>query len=155
MLRLLAYGRYLRKAITHKLFNHSAVQVVSRWILDALRARHHSFIQVESQAKVLHDTMSLTSGLGLAELWASLADSYVPGERLLNVNRLERVAHTLKASNDSFSKCIHNSNQLTLNSPLDQRSQILQLMALWSLPASGNGERDLTRLTEEVERVRV
>ncbi|KAI0916947.1 hypothetical protein AcW2_007206 [Taiwanofungus camphoratus] len=136
MLRLLAYGRYLRKAITHKLFNHSAVQVVSRWILDALRARHHSFIQVESHAKVLHDTMSLTSGLGLAELWASLADSYVPGERLLNVNRLERVAHTLKASNDSF----------------NQRSQILQLMALWSLPASGNGERDLTRLTEEVER---
>ncbi|KAF8073543.1 midasin nuclear AAA ATPase [Lyophyllum atratum] len=68
---LLGYGRRLRR-ITETAFDFSALQATCRWIVDTVENSPAAFSAVARQARALRDTISLSTGLGLIEIWSSL-----------------------------------------------------------------------------------
>jgi midasin len=70
-LKLLKYARYLRRATSSAFFDYSAVQAISRWIAGALYECSPIFLHLASHARALEDAVSLSSGLGLTEIWSS------------------------------------------------------------------------------------
>ncbi|OBZ68834.1 Midasin [Grifola frondosa] len=139
LLKLVSFGRCLQKAATSHSFDFSVVQVVLRWILEALCDRSDEFGSIEVHAEALHAAVSLTSGLGLVELWSSISPSNSREGSAGEVVRLEKIAYDLQRSHD----------------PQNSRSQVLELMALWMLPQVGSEDdrRRLTTLSKHVERL--
>lgn len=71
-LTLLGYSRYLRRVTANESFDFSALQAICRWITDAVEDCPPAFIQLATQARILSETVSLSSGLGLIEIWSSV-----------------------------------------------------------------------------------
>jgi hypothetical protein len=72
MSQVLRYSRYLREIMQESAFDYSAVQVLSRWIMDAVRNAPPIFGKLILSAKRLDDVVSLSSGLGFHEIWSSM-----------------------------------------------------------------------------------
>lgn len=68
--QLLRYGCYLAQVANSAAFDYSAVQVVSRWIIEAARIAPPAFNKLLVCAKRLEDVVSLSSGLGFHDIWS-------------------------------------------------------------------------------------
>ncbi|GLB38607.1 putative P-loop containing nucleoside triphosphate hydrolase protein [Lyophyllum shimeji] len=68
---LLSYSRHLRR-VTTTIFDFSALQAACHWIIDAVENCPQAFVVVASRARALRDSISLSNGLGLMEIWSSL-----------------------------------------------------------------------------------
>ncbi|KAG5350591.1 hypothetical protein C0989_010243 [Termitomyces sp. Mn162] len=69
---LLNYGRYLRKIAAATNLDFSALQAACRWIVDALEDSPSVFSTAVLQVHKLQNTISLTTGLGLQDIWSTL-----------------------------------------------------------------------------------
>jgi midasin len=90
---LLGHARHLRKAVINSSFDFSAVQAISRWILDDLEDCSPSFLQLAAQAQALSDAVSLSSGLGLIEIWSTFFvgnRSMSTSSELVDIDKLAR-----------------------------------------------------------------
>ncbi|EMD40100.1 hypothetical protein CERSUDRAFT_122188 [Gelatoporia subvermispora B] len=132
--RLLSYAQHLRKAAYVEPFNYSAAQTLLDWVLEASTEQVQVFTQVGHQAKALHNTISLKSGVGLAVIWASLSSAYIPPGDIKTVARLE-------------SALLHGP----MHSP-KLRARLLELMTMWLTPRSSRevNHQELVNLTEDL-----
>ncbi|KAL0069076.1 AAA ATPase midasin [Marasmius tenuissimus] len=87
--RLLKYAQCLRSITAEPVFDFSSVQTTAKWVLSAVESLSGHNESLLMCAKTLHDVTSLTSGLGLNEIWgAFLSQIPDPSQRL---DRLERL----------------------------------------------------------------
>ncbi|KAF9464151.1 midasin nuclear AAA ATPase [Collybia nuda] len=100
---LLGYGRYLRKASMKSSFDFSAVQAISKWIIDAVDNCPPPFLPLVTQAQALVDAVSLTSGFGLVDIWSTF---FVEGLSALSSTELDTI-DKLASSLKSTSMTIH------------------------------------------------
>lgn len=71
-LTLLNYARYLRKIGAAVSLDFSALQATCRWIANAVESSSSFFSAVVYQVQLLGDSISLSTGLGLIEIWSTL-----------------------------------------------------------------------------------
>lgn len=69
--QLLRYWNYLGQIMSSSPFDYSAVQVISRWIVEAVRSAPPVFDKLVTCAKRLEDVVSLSSGLGFHDIWSA------------------------------------------------------------------------------------
>lgn len=110
--KLLGYTRRLRIAVAHVCFDYSAVHAVSRWIADALEDCPTVFLPLAADVKALRETIALSSGLGMMEIWSSLMTDRPLKPFADDLIRLDFLARNLKddiygASLSRFSPSFH------------------------------------------------
>ena len=71
--KLFGYGRSLRKVAAANLFDYSAAQATSNWIAESIQGRSMDFLPLHDPARGLRDAVSLSSGLGITEIWTTLS----------------------------------------------------------------------------------
>lgn len=69
--RLLAYSRLLRKVAANDSFDYSVAQATSKWITETLQGSTPEFFHIQGPAQSLLDAVSLSSGLGITEIWST------------------------------------------------------------------------------------
>ncbi|KAI0693224.1 midasin [Cytidiella melzeri] len=94
-IRLLSYAAYLHKISTQDRLDHSAVYTASRWLEDCLQDARPEFTVIQLHARALSEAVTLTSGLGLVEIWSSLSVSSVQDELVSKISTLDAVASML------------------------------------------------------------
>ncbi|PCH39866.1 midasin [Wolfiporia cocos MD-104 SS10] len=136
VLKLLAYGTHLRKATMSTIIDYSATQVIVQWVVDLLRQHPQHFEEVAKQAEVLHNAVSLKSGLGMMQIWSRFYLLEPPRESAVRVREIEAAAVT-----DEWN-----------SSTEDGRAQSLKVMALWLLPQirSSSEQEELAQLTKQL-----
>lgn len=95
MTKVMGYGTHLRSTLENSPLDHSALLALARSTLDALSAESVYLVALRRHAQTFNDLVSLTSGLGLFEVWSSLyaeGSSYFANESL---NRLDELATSL------------------------------------------------------------
>ncbi|KAG5638685.1 hypothetical protein H0H81_011065 [Sphagnurus paluster] len=93
---LLYYGRHLRKTVTNTSIDFSALHATCRWIDDALENGSSSPSMVTSQVQKLKDTIALSTGLGLIDIWAALFVDRPFTTSSANMDIIERHSAPLK-----------------------------------------------------------
>ncbi|KAJ6508404.1 hypothetical protein C8R45DRAFT_967302, partial [Mycena sanguinolenta] len=77
-LTTLRYATHLRKARGSTHFDYSAVQAISGWLTDALDDCPSDFFPLAQCAKALQDTVALSTGLGMNEIWSKFMAEAIP-----------------------------------------------------------------------------
>ncbi|KAG6889702.1 hypothetical protein C0992_004422 [Termitomyces sp. T32_za158] len=115
---LLDYGRYLRKIAAAAVLDFSALQAACCWIADALEDSPSVFSTAVLCAHELKDAISLSTGLGLQDIWSALFidRSYVSSTSLELVEKHSAYLEGKEAQNI--------------------RRQVFDFMALRTLPVS-------------------
>lgn len=93
MSRLTSLAQYLRKVSGKSPVNYSAIYVVAIWLVESLTEFHSPiFNDVHTCVAVFGETMTLTSGRGISEIWAAFSSTSngVPNPTI--VSRLEAIA---------------------------------------------------------------
>ena len=67
--QLLRFSNYLSRFILGKQIDYSALQVVVRWINEALETAPSGFESIFTQAKKLDSLVRLSSGWGFYDIW--------------------------------------------------------------------------------------
>lgn len=139
----MAFVRFLTPNISST-FNYSAVQVIAQWIMDVLGQHKHDFHQIEHCAVTLKTSVALTAGLGIVDLWSSLASTTLSLARSMDVVNLESLASCINDNADTLGEYFYSSGNLILNPCVVLRSQIFELMALQALPNAPSEDEALT-----------
>lgn len=71
--QLLSYGRPLRKIVANRVFDYSAAQATSTWILESIEGCSSYFFPLVQPAQDYKDAMCLSSGVGITEIWSNLS----------------------------------------------------------------------------------
>jgi len=100
-LTLLEHGRHLRRTMMSEVFDFSAVQAITRWITDSVENCPPAFIPLATQARALSETVSLSSGLGLSEIWSTFFTDALPASVVKKLGDLEKFASSLRRSADT------------------------------------------------------
>jgi midasin len=103
-LTLLKHGRHLRRTMAHDVFDFSSVQAITRCITDSVENCPPPFISLATQAHALSETVSLSSGLGLNEIWSALYVDELPTTVITRLGDLEKSAASLRRSTDTSRK---------------------------------------------------
>ncbi|PBK75109.1 midasin [Armillaria solidipes] len=136
-LKVLVYATRMRSAVSQSHFDYSVIQAIVGWMTATLQQCASQFLSLQACALVLQNTVSLSSGLGLVDLWSSFLkydDTPVASELL----RLDDLVGHLEISNKSR----------------DTRRQTFSLMALrmtGTLLSTDDGDKALNRLIQDTE----
>ncbi|KAG6810904.1 hypothetical protein H0H92_009865 [Tricholoma furcatifolium] len=130
---LLSYSRYLRKILMGPTFDFSAIQAACRWVADALEDSPSVFSTAKTCARALQKTISLSSGLGLNDIWSTLfvdrpLAAFVPAlDDIENLsNRLNgKDCHSLRRQTSDF-MALHT---LPVNLSNDSEGTLIDLKA--------------------------
>ena len=76
-------------------FDYSAIHVTSQWLSDCFVESRHLFTPVESHVKTLVDLVSLTTGVGLAEIWSRLSHPIAGSRDVVRLAELDTAAQHL------------------------------------------------------------
>jgi midasin len=76
-------------------FNFSAVQAITRWITDSVENCSSVFMPLAMQAHALSETVSLSSGLGLTEIWSAFFIDELPSSAVTKLEVLEKLTSSL------------------------------------------------------------
>lgn len=88
----------MRSAVSQSHFDYSAIQAIVSWMTATLQQCASQFLSLQACALVLQNTVSLSSGLGLVDLWSLFLkydDTPVASELL----RLDDLVGHLEISN--------------------------------------------------------
>ncbi|KAG7445730.1 P-loop containing nucleoside triphosphate hydrolase protein [Guyanagaster necrorhizus] len=136
-LKVLVYATRMRSAASQSHFDYSALQAITGWMAAALQQCPSQFLLLQACALVLQNTVSLSSGLGLVDLWSSFLkynDAPVASELV----RLDDLVSHLEISDKSR----------------DTRRKTLSLMALCmtgNLLSTDDDHMALNRLIQDAE----
>ena len=128
---LLRFSNYLYRFIIGKQIDYSALQVVVRWINEALAATPSGFESVMIQAQKVDGLVRLSSGWGFYDIWNAFLTDVIPRIDGQPLEMLEKVSSFSGNSGKKIFLGIHD----TIDSALDLRSQAFQFAALCTLPA--------------------
>ena len=95
MPKILNYGRYLCN-INCNLIDHSTLISLAQCISDTVSTQCFDLHTLQEQARYFNQTVSLSSGLGLFDIWASLYTdeaAYLPKG---TITRIDELASSLK-----------------------------------------------------------
>jgi midasin len=92
MVQLLRFSSYLSGFILGEQVDYSALQVVVRWISEALQAVPSGFESIVAQAEKLDNLIRLTSGWGLYDIWNAFLTDVTPSNDCQPLEMLERVS---------------------------------------------------------------
>ncbi|KAF7364926.1 Midasin [Mycena venus] len=76
--RTLRYAAHLQKARGNTHFDYSAVQAISGWLTDCLEDCPSEFLPLAQHVKALRETVVLSTGLGMHEIWSKLMANAIP-----------------------------------------------------------------------------
>lgn len=68
-IRLISYCYFLRKVTASSSFDHSTALAASNWVSESVKGSGSAFSPLQDPAKRLVDAISLSTGLGMSELW--------------------------------------------------------------------------------------
>ncbi|KAH8085408.1 midasin [Cristinia sonorae] len=129
ILRFLDYSEYLQGIATFGVLDYSALQAALTWMLDAFRSHPSELESVQSNLHALKDAIALHSGLGMSKIWAVLSSGI----------RVQCTVEDMRLDHSAYGM------------PSDQRSSVLELIALRQLSTDGQDHRQLLQqLTERV-----
>ncbi|KAF7309703.1 Midasin [Mycena indigotica] len=134
---VIAYANELRQVLIGSHFDYSVVHVVAEWLVTALEHGPPDSVTLGNHAKALQQITSLSSGLGIKEIWNKFSTTGPIGS--VNTKRLDQLASHLK------------------DGPTDTalRHQCFNVMSLSSLSPSHSGGDDarlaLTKLAQDIE----
>ncbi|KAF8139191.1 hypothetical protein K438DRAFT_1996249 [Mycena galopus ATCC 62051] len=77
-LKTLRYATRLQKARGSTHFDYSAVQAISGWLTDALEDCPFDFLPLAQRVKSLRETVVLSTGLGMGEIWSKFMTETIP-----------------------------------------------------------------------------
>ena len=89
MIKVMGHGTHLRRTLENSPLDHSALLALARSILDALSVDSQHLAALQRHARTFNDLVSLTSGLGLFDVWSSLYaedSSYLTRESLTRLD---------------------------------------------------------------------
>ncbi|KAG5644766.1 hypothetical protein DXG03_007674 [Asterophora parasitica] len=132
--KLLGYGRHLRAISGAAFVDFSALHAACRWIADAVDSSSSTFLVVASRLNELRDTISLSTGLGLVEIWSGFF-----------------VDRPLTASSANLDVIEMQSARLKGKEAWSLRRQAFSFMALQTLPISLSEHASTTLLDLRVE----
>ncbi|KAF8635894.1 hypothetical protein AX15_000074 [Amanita polypyramis BW_CC] len=101
--KALGYGYHLRRVLENSLLDYSGLFALARSILDILSVESPHLDSLQRHARDFSDAVSLTSGLGLFDIWSSLYcsnSSYLPKP---SIARLDELASSLNNEADATS----------------------------------------------------
>ncbi|KAI0314077.1 hypothetical protein OF83DRAFT_1165344 [Amylostereum chailletii] len=124
-------AKFLRAAVQESV-HFSAVQAISRWILDSLRDGPAVFAELSSLTESLNGLVTPSSGLGLGDIWSTLFTSQA-GYLRDDLVRLEQVAVSSGSGRKAY----------------DLRSQVLNLMAIHALPTTSASTKEIEEGLED------
>ena len=129
--RLLAYTRLLRKVVSNDSFDFSVAGATARWLAETLQSSTPEFDPLRGIVQNLTDAVSLSSGLGIAEIWSAFLVEEAAAAGHSDLQLLEQaVRHSLSGS---FFRLMSVPRRTYTFSGV--RTQVFQLMALRALPA--------------------
>ncbi|CAL1712480.1 unnamed protein product [Somion occarium] len=129
LLKLVAFSQYLLRALTADPMDFSALHVAAGWFIDCFRGEPQEFYEIEVRARAFVETMSLSSGHGILELW----------DAMHSVNR-----------SDAHPKCATLERAAHKGSPA-LRSSIHELMAMHTIAIDRDEEQhSMAILTEQL-----
>ncbi|KAK7028133.1 AAA ATPase midasin [Paramarasmius palmivorus] len=126
---LLNYASYLHRFTEGNDFDYSSVQTITKWIAESAERLSAPQLSLVISAKTLKDLTSLSSGLGLTEIWKSFLS-----QRALDSPDISRLEILMTST-------FHNN---------DLRGQVLNLMALSTLRGH-NAEESCASVIMELE----
>ncbi|KAK0187828.1 midasin nuclear AAA ATPase [Armillaria mellea] len=136
-LKVHVYATRMRSAVSQSHFDYSAIQAIVGWMTATLQQCTSQFLSLRACALVLQNTVSLSSGLGLVDLWSSFL-KYVDTPVASELRRLDDLVGHLEISNKSR----------------ETRRQTFSLMALrmtGNLLSTDYDDKALKQLTEDTE----
>lgn len=71
--KLLSFVTYLEGIVTRNTFDYSALHIVSKWLSQSISGAHAHFNAVDRHVTALSEVLSLSSGVGLSEIWSGLS----------------------------------------------------------------------------------
>ncbi|KAJ6530392.1 midasin nuclear AAA ATPase [Mycena vulgaris] len=134
-LKTLGYGVHLRTARGNTHFDYSAVQAISAWLTDILENCPSDFIPLTHNVKALTETVALSTGLGMSEIWTKFMAS-----------KISDFSSTLTQLDDLACRLGYTPGSQGL------RRQCFDLMSLNSLNSSASDEEiaTLTQLQDDL-----
>jgi midasin len=137
-LRTLRYAAHLRKARGNTHFDYSAVQAISGWLTDALEDCPSDFLPLAQHAKALRETVVLSTGLGMGEIWSKFMAETIPDlpSALTVLDDLARRLGDTPGHQGHFTLLV----KMYLISSVGLRRQCFDLMCLKPLDVSASAE---------------
>ena len=89
---------YLRSVLSRDVLDYSAVHVASQWLSVGLRDAQHQLDDVVRHVTELTNIMSLTNGVGLAEIWAELSHHTTKAHDLVRLSELSTSLQSLSSA---------------------------------------------------------
>lgn len=93
--KLLSYVRFLRNAAFKDIFDYSAAHVASQWLSECLSEPHPGFTAIDRHVRALADVLSLTSGVGLPNIWVGMSHQTAGAQDSLKLRQLDAMAQRL------------------------------------------------------------
>ena len=98
--KLLGYGRLLRNIAGSNSFDYSVAQAASKWIAESIQGCSGDFLRLVDPARSLKDVVSLSSGLGITEIWSTLSVHRPICASLTDLRSLETIARDIDSTCD-------------------------------------------------------
>ena len=100
--KLFGYSRSLRKVAAANLFDYSAAQAISNWITESIQGLSMDFLPLHDPARSLRDAVSLSSGLGITEIWSTLSVQWSRRLSTTELKSLENMACNIDSACDIY-----------------------------------------------------
>jgi hypothetical protein len=156
LLQVMRHSRQLRRAIDDAPYDYSAIHAISSRISDVLAVNPRHSLPIVQQAQALRTVISLSSGLGLSEIWSTLLSDTPTKLSTSDMLRLEKMACSIgkhdRFTGWSFLLDIDDASQVS-----ELRQHAFDLMALGSLPTAhhDDGATPFTNQIDKLGTVRV
>ena len=98
--KLLGYGRLLRTVASTHSFDYSVAQATATWIIESTEGHSMDFLPLHDSAQGLKDAVSLSSGLGITEIWSSLCVQRSLCPSSTELKHLDSLARDIDSSSD-------------------------------------------------------
>ena len=155
IMKVIDYGRRLRRAVHNSAVDHSTLLSLARCIPEALNTESPNFILLREHAQHFSDTASLTSGLGLFDIWTSLycdEFAYLPKASIV---RMGGMASSLNKDAEVASMLTKSSIKLSFKRVFTElRHRTLDYLSLATLPHDHDRDKAVTEVGEELGCVR-
>jgi len=155
IVKVMDHGRRLRRAVHNSAVDHSTLLSLARCIPEELNTDSSNFILLQELAQHFSDSVSLTSGLGLFDIWTLLycdEFAYLPEASIV---RIGDMASSLNKDAEATSMLTKSSLKISFKRiPTELRHRTLDYLSLATLPRDHDRDKAVTEVGKELESVR-
>lgn len=104
--KLLGYSGLLRKVARASSFDYSVAQAAAKWIAECIQGRSKDFSPLDEPVRGLRDAVSLSSGLGITEMWSTISAQRPFCSCSTELKSLEGVACDIDGTHDVYGELV-------------------------------------------------